>query len=367
MYKIRSISCLIMLVLLISACAPSAPAVMSTELNVYGFSEYIPEELIAGFEKETGVKINYETYATNEEMLAGLSNKPGRYDLILPSDYAVEQLINSNALLPLDLGKIPNYDKLDSAFLNPYFDPRGVGNRPGTKKEKFSLPYLWGTTGIMYDPTKVAKPITSWQDLWRPELAGHIVVLDDAREMMGVALLTLGYSKNETNPARLAEARDKLIELAPGIVAFDAESPEDYLLSGQAWVGVVYNGNAALAQRQNPDFVYVLPSEGAGIWFDNMAIPADAPHPDAAIAFMNYVLEPQQAALIVQAYPYSTPNTAALEYLKENDPTTYEAYSSSLASNPPQDALLDAKLVKNLNPTAAQLYEEYWADVKSSR
>ena len=350
------------------ACAPKAPEVTSTELNLYGFTEYVPEEVIAGFEKQTGVKVNYETYSSNEEMLAGLKDKPGKYDLILPSDYAVEQLINQNALLALDLETIPNYTNIDSAFLHPYFDPRGGNSRrPGVKNDKFSLPYLWGTTGIVYDSTKVSEPITSWSDLWRPELAGHIVVLDDAREMMGIALLSLGYNKNETDPKRLAAARDTLIELAPGIVAFDADAPEDYLLSGDAWVGVMYNGNAALAEIANPNLVYVLPEEGAGIWFDNMAIPADAPHADAAIAFMNYVLEPANAALIIQAYPYSTPNAAALDYLRENNAAFYDGYIASLASNPPQDALLGATLVKNLNPTAAQLYEEYWLAVKTSR
>ncbi|MCC6299877.1 MAG: spermidine/putrescine ABC transporter substrate-binding protein [Anaerolineales bacterium] len=365
---IKRITILVMLLSgILSACAPAAPPVTSTELNIYTFSEYIPDELIAGFEKETGVQVTVESYATNEEMLDGLRNKPGKYDLIIPSDYAVEELIAQDALFPLDLSTIPNYDKIDTAFLNPYFDPRGVSRRPGVKNEKFSLPYLWGTTGIMYDPTKLLAPITSWQDLWRPELAGHIVVLDDSREMMGIALLTLGYNKNETNPSRLAEARDKLKELAPGIVAFDAETTEEYLLSGQAWVAVVYNGNAALAERQNPNLVYVLPSEGAGIWFDNMAIPADAPHSDAAIAFMNYVLEPEHAALIVEAYPYSTPNLGALEYLQANNAEVYDAYVASLASNPPQDALLGATLVKRVNPTAASLYEEYWSEVKSAK
>jgi spermidine/putrescine-binding protein len=262
---------------------------------------------------------------------------------------------------------IPNYNNVDAAFLSPYFDPGGAtsGRRPVLRNEKFSLPYLWGTTGIAYDPGKVSQPITRWEDLWRPELAGHIVVLDDSREMMGIALQALGYDKNETSASRLGEARDKLIELAPGIVAFDAETPEDYLLSGQAWVGVVYSGNAAIAAFANPDIVYTLPEEGAGIWFDNMAIPADAPHADAAIAFMNYVLAAEQGAELIKAFPYSTPNTAALEFLRTNDTQFYEAYVNSLASNPSQDALLGAKLVKRVNESAAQLYERYWLEVKT--
>lgn len=364
----RMILFLVLLSGMLSACAPKTPDTASKELNLYGFSEYIPEDLINGFEEETGVTVNYESYATNEEMLEGLKNNPGKYDLIIPSDYAVEELIANDALLPLELSAIPNYDKIDPAFLNPYFDPFSTSSRrPGSKNEKFTLPYMWGTTGILYDPTKVSEPIASWQDLWRPELAGHLVVFDDSREMMGIALLTLGYGNNETNPARLAEARDKLKELAPGIIAFDAEVPEDYLLSGEAWVGVMYNGNAALAERENPHLVYVLPNEGAGIWFDNMAIPVDAPHPDAAVAFMNYVLEPENGALIVKEYPYSTPNLGVLEYLQENDAEFYEAYIASRASNPPQDALLDATLVKRVDAATANIYEEYWSEVKATK
>ncbi|NWF63608.1 MAG: spermidine/putrescine ABC transporter substrate-binding protein [Chloroflexi bacterium] len=363
----KHVMCFVILALALVSCAPTAPAVTSSELNLYAFSEYVPQALIAGFESKTGVKVSLETYATNEEMLAGLRDKPGHYDLIFPSDYAVEELIAADALQPLDLELIPNYTNVDAAFLNPYFDPGGAtsGRRPAMRNEKFSLPYLWGTTGIAYDTTKVVEPITRWEDLWRPELSGHIVVLDDSREMMGIALQTLGYDNNETSASRLGEARDKLLELAPGIVAFDAETPEDYLLSGQAWVGVMYSGNAAIAAFANPDIVYTLPEEGAGIWFDNMAIPADAPHADAAIAFMNYALSAEAGAELIRAFPYSTPNNAALDYLKENDPQFYEAYSSNLASNPPQDALLGAKLVKRVTESAAQLYERYWSEVKA--
>ena len=370
MKKYRALPVVLLIVILsttLGACASFASAVTSTELNLYAFSEYVPKELIAGFEKETGVKVNYETYATNEEMLAGLASNPAHADLIIPSDYAVEILVGQKSLLPLDLKAIPNYKNLDTSFLTPYFDPGGPKSGNPGDGNKFSLPYLWGTTGLVYDKTKVSVPLTSWEDLWRPELAGHIVVLDDSREMMGLALLTLGHGKSETNPAWLGEARDKLKKLAPGIVAFDAENPENYLLSGEAWVGVVYNGNATLAERTNPNLVYVLPVEGAGFWIDNMAIPADAPHADAALGFINYVLKPDNGALLVRDYPYSTPNTGALNYLKIHDAKLYDAYMGSLASNPSEDALLHTKLVTKVDATTADLYETYWADVKSAK
>ncbi|MEW5987655.1 MAG: spermidine/putrescine ABC transporter substrate-binding protein [Chloroflexota bacterium] len=361
----RRLFCLLLTIGLLAACAPAAARLTSTELNLYGFTDYVPADLLAGFEAETGVKVTYDTYSTNEEMLAGLAANPGRYDVIIPSDYAVEILINQDALQPLDLALIPNYNNVDPAFLTPYFDPGGAtaGRRPAFRNAKYSLPYQWGTTGIAYDATQVSEPLTSWADLWRPELAGHLVVLDDAREMMGLALQVLGYDRNETNAARLAEAQTKLKELAPGVIAYDADAPEAYLLSGEAWAGVVYNGNAALATRQNPNIVYVFPAEGAGIWFDNLAIPAGAPHPDAAAAFINYVLAPENSALITRDFPYSNPNAAALDFLQENDPDLYAAYTGSNASNPSPDALAGARLVKDVGPATSALYEQLWAEI----
>jgi spermidine/putrescine transport system substrate-binding protein len=345
-------------------CGSPHPALSSKTFNLYAFSDYVPQELIDGFEKETGVKVTYSTYATNEEMIVGMEKAPGNYDLIVPSDYAVEQLIKSDSLLPIDLNKVANLNNINAEFLHPYFDPGDKGQGSGTQI-KYSLPYLWGTTGIVYNRKKVNGKITSWKDLWRPEFSGHIVLLDDAREMMGVALLALGYDKNETNPAKLAEARDKLKELTPGVVAFDAETPEKYLLSGDAWIGVVYNGNAALAERQNPDLVYSLPKEGAGFWIDNMAIPRDAKHADAALAFIDYVLTPKVGALLIQGFPYSTPNSATLDYIKASNVLFYNSYMTSLASSPPENSLLNAKFVQNIDAVSANLYNQYWSDVKS--
>lgn len=352
---------------LLAACSSPTAEIQSGELSLYTFTAYVPDELISQFESQTGVSVTVATYSTNEEMLAGLAANPSGYDLIIPSDYAVEILIKQNALLPLDLGKISNYNNIEQSFLSPYFDPGGAtaGRRPAARNEKYSLPYQWGTTGIAYDTTKVSEPISRWEDLWRPDLAGHIVLIDDAREVMGLTLQTLGYSKNDTNPARLAEARDKLKLLMPGVVALDADAPESYLISGEAWVAVIYNGNAALAIEANPNISYVFPEEGAGIWFDNLAIPAQAPHPDAAEAFINSVLLPENSVLITKAFSYSNPNTAALAYLEKNEPTLYQTYISSSTTNPSPLVLAGAQLVKNVGTTVSNLYEQYWLEAKT--
>ena len=217
--------------------------------------------------------------------------------------------------------------------------------------------------GIALDKHNTTPPITQWRDLWRPDLAGHLVVLNDPRELMGMALLALGYAKNSTNPTQLAAARDKLKQLAPAIVAYDSSTPEKYLLSGAASVGVVFNGNAALAARQNPNIVYIFPGEGAGIWFDSLAIPADAPHPAAAQAFINFVLEPAQSVLITRDFPYSNPHRAALAYLQKNDAAAYAIYNNSPATNPGADVLAKAKPIKNLGQATAKLYQADTAEV----
>jgi spermidine/putrescine-binding protein len=364
----RHFTALLFVALLVVACKPAGEVITAKALNVYSFSAYLPADLVAGFEKATGVKVSLTTYSTNEEMLAGLAANPGQYDVIIPSDYTVEILIKQKALQPLDLGAIPNYNNIDPAFLSPYFDPGGAttGRRLyANDHAKYTLPYQWGTTGIVYNQTKVNPPITQWNDLWRPELQGHLVVLDDARELMGLTLLSLGYDKNSTDPTQLAAARDKLKQLTPGIVAYDSATPENSLLSGAAWAGVVFSGNAALAARQNPNMVYVFPQEGAGIWFDNLAIPADAPHADAARAFINYVLAPENSVLITRDFPYSNPNRAALQYLEKNNNALYQQYHASVASNPPPDAVAKAKLNKNVGAELAALYQQYWNEAKA--
>jgi spermidine/putrescine-binding protein len=355
---------LIFAVLLVTGLSPG----LAQTLSIYAFSEYLPGDLITGFESATGTKVSLETYASNEEMLAGLAANPTKYDLIIPSDYTVEILRKQNALLPLDLEQIPNYNNIQVDFLTPYFDPGGLSTkRPGRDNAKYTLPFQWGTTAIAYNKEKISTPIMSWNDLWKPEFAGHIVVLDDSREMLGMALLSLGYSKNETDIVKLAEAKDKLKHLAPSIIAYNSETPETYLISGEAWLGVMYNGNAALAQRQNPNIDYVFPKEGAGIWFDNMAIPKNAPNPKAAMQFMNYVLEPANSVIITRDFPYSNPNQKALAFLKSSDPSALESYQKSSITNPPKDVLDNAKLVKNVGDAASQLYEQYWKDVKATQ
>ncbi len=338
--------------------APTAagPAVTSKQLNLYGWSEYIPQELLDEFGKEYGVTVNYDTYASNEELLAKLQAGAKNYDVIIPSDYTVGIMIAQNLLEPIDINQIPNFANVDPQFKNPAYDP---GN-------KYSVPYQWGSVGIAVNTDQVKKPIAKYADLWDPDFKNGLVVLDDEREIIGMALLTLGYSKNSTDPRELKEAKQKLLELKRNIKVFDSDSPKTELLSGEVVAGVVWNGEAALAHRENPKIVYVIPAEGMGVWVDNLALPKSPPHKDAAIAFLNFVLRPDMSVLITKAYPYSSVNPPALALLKQTDPKTYEEYMSNPANNPPPEAVKSGHAVVDVGD-ATTLYDQVWTDVKSGQ
>ena len=332
------------------------PVVTSKELNLYAWSEYVPQELLDAFAKEYKVKVNYDTYASNEELLAKLQAGKTNYDVIIPSDYTVAIMIAQKMLEPVDLDHTPNFVNVDDPFKSLPFDP---GN-------KYSVPYQWGSVGIAVNTAKVSKPITKYADLWDPAFKGKLVVLDDEREIIGMALLVLGYDKNSTDPAQLEAAKKKLIELKPNIKLFDSDSPKTALLSGEVVAGVVWNGEAALAHQENPKITYVLPEEGMGLWYDNMAIPKGAPHKDAATAFINFVLRPEMSILVTQFFPYSSVNKVALELLKTKEPDTYKQYMEFPATNPPADAVKKGKIIIDVGD-ATKLWDKVWTEVKGSK
>jgi spermidine/putrescine-binding protein len=265
-------------------------------------------------------------------------------------------MIGQDMLEKLDISKVPNFANIDSRFKNPSFDPGNL----------YTVPYQWGTTGILYDPTMVPLAPTRWADLWDPAFANRLVALDDEREIIGVALHVLGYDMNTTDAAQLEEAKQKLLELMPNIRLFDSDSPESAILAGEAWAGIVWNGNASLGYAENPALVYICPEEGCTIWFDNLAIPKNAPHLDAAMQFIDYVLSPEASVLISMEFPYSNPNAAALEYLKTSDPAVYESYMSFAGTNPPEDFLARTTLLTDVGE-ATTIYDRIWTEIKGGQ
>lgn len=351
---------LIVLALVLVACTPApAPTEVgeakpqSKQLNLYAWSEYVPQALLDGFSEKYGITVNYDAYSSNEELLAKLQAGASGYDVIIPSDYTVGILKSQGLLEELDMSQIPNFANVGDEFKSPYFDE---GNQ-------YSVPYQWGTVGLVVDTNKVTRPITQWADLWDPEFKGRVVLLDDEHEVLGMVLLTLGYDKNSIDPAQLEEAKAKMLELMPNVRLMDSDSPKTALLAGEVWLGQTWNGEAAIAHGENSAIDYICPKEGCGIWYDNLAIPKGAPHKDAALAFLNYVLSPEASVLITKEFPYSNPNKAALDLLKTQDPDLYEAYMNFAATNPPLDAIKAAHPVKDKGE-ATPLWDRIWTEIK---
>jgi spermidine/putrescine-binding protein len=348
----RVIAVLALLVMILPACG--APKAQSTVLNLYGWSDYIPQQLLDNFSAKYGLKVNYDTYSSNEEMLAKLQAGASGYDVVIPSDYTVTIMIKQGMLEPLDISQIPNFSNLDKRFINRDYDP---GN-------KYTVPYQWGTTALVYDKTTVPFEPKSYADLWDPRFKGRLVLLDDEREVMGMALQVLGRDRNTTDSNQLQQAEQKLIELKPNILKFDSDTPENSIINGEAWAGLVYNGNASLAFASDPNVVYICPTEGCGIWFDNLAIPKGAPHKDAALKFLDFVLDPEQSILISKEFPYSNPNAAALDFMKTNDPEFYASYIDFPGTNPSDSFLANAKPIIDVG-AATTLYDSLWTDFKA--
>ncbi len=333
---------------------PTAAPVKSTTLNLYAWSEYVPQQLLDDFSAKYGITVNYDTYSSNEEMLAKLQAGASGYDVIIPSDYTVAIMVGQGMLEQIDVTQLSNFGNLDPRFVNRDYDP---GN-------KYTIPYQWGTTALVYDKTTVPSEPTKWADLWDPAWKARLVFLDDEREVMGMALEVLGYDRNSTTESELQAAEQKLIELKPNILKFDSDAPETAIVSGEAWAGLVYNGNASLALAEDPNVVYICPTEGCTIWFDNLAIPKGAPHMDAAMLFLNWVLDPQESILITKEFPYSNPNKAALDLLKTDDAALYDSYMAFSGTNPDDAFLANTKPIVDVG-AATTLYDSLWTDFKS--
>lgn len=275
-------------------------------LNVYNWGDYIDPNLIKKFEQETGMKVVYQTFDSNEAMMTKISQGGTAYDITIPSEYAISKMKEEDLLLPLDHKKLPNIKNIDEHYLDLSFD----------EDNKYSIPYFWGTFGIVYNPKMIdGKELTSWNDLWNPEFKNQIFLVDGAREVIGMGLNSLHYSLNETNKDHLLEAKQKLDQLTPNIKAIIGDEIKLLVANGEAAIGVVWSGEAADIMGENEDLDYVIPEEGSNLWFDNMVIPKSAKNIDGAHQFINFMLDPQNAAQNAEYVGYSTPNAKALQYM----------------------------------------------------
>ena len=298
---------------LVGGCAKK-----STELNLYGWAEYIPQEVIDGFTKQTGIKVTYETYDDLSAMRESISKAGSKYDFIQPSEYVIEELVAAKLLSPLDHSKIPNMKNIGTEFVGLPFDKSNV----------HTLPYLSGSIGIIVNREKIKDPIASFADVFSGKYTGRIVALDDSRELLAALLVSSGKGLNDVTPSSIDASKEKFGEWLKQVAVFDSDSPKDAIREGKADIGIVWSGEAAILCAEDRKFQYILPKSGAHRFVDNMAIPANAPHKDAAHEFINYCLRPDVSVLISNAFPYTNPNVEARKLLKPdqlNNPASYPA------------------------------------------
>jgi spermidine/putrescine transport system substrate-binding protein len=301
---VRRIARLAFLLLVAWSC--TAPAEDARALHLLCWSEYVPQLVIDGFEKQSHARVAMETYNSNEQMLAKLRAKPGYYDLIQPSGFYVATLIKQGELAPLDFARIPNLRNIDPMFSHLAFDPEA----------KYSVPWLAGTVGMVVNTERVKDPIQDYADVFSGQYSGRIVVVDDAREMVAWALASLDLPITEVGAASLVRIEPVLAKWLPQVAIFDSDNPSRALLDGRADLGIVWSGEAAVLWAKDHKFAYVLPKRGAHRFVDSLAVPQAAPHKALAEDFINHCLEPDVSVLISEAYPYTNPNLAARRLLK---------------------------------------------------
>lgn len=340
----RILISMLLILVFISGCSTKEGKVV----NVLNWSSYIPSEVLYDFEKEAGIKVNYSTYSSNEELLAKISSaKKGTYDLIFPSDYMVQIMKDRQIIEKLDKSKLSNVVNLNTKYMNLEFD----------ENNEYSIPFLVASTVISVNRSKVNKFINSYNDLLDPCFKNSIVLVDDQRIIIGMALLALGYDMNTVDQKALNKALDWLKELKPNIKGYDSDSPKNYLISEEATAAVIWNAEAALASEENSNIETVFPMEGFAISMDNFAIPSGARNKEAAYKFIDYILRPEVMKKIVESYPYKSVNI-------ETDKILSDTYLNNPASNIDDDLMLsEGYFVKNIG-SFIKYYDRVWMNLK---
>lgn len=346
----RNIKLILFLVLallgttILSACGDDRPS-----LNVYNWGDYIDTDVIREFEKEYGIKVVYDTFATNEDLYVKLKQGGSSYDVIFPSDYMIERMIREDLLVKIDKNNIPNLSKVDEKFLNLDYDP----------DNDYSIPYMWGTVGIIYNKTMVDEPLTSWSDLWNEKYKGQIVMLNSQRDSLAVALKKLGFSMNTRNIDELEAAKQELIRQKPLVAAYLGDDIKGVVVSGDAAIGVVWSGDAVAMIRDNSDLEYVIPSEGTNLWFDAMVIPKNAKNKEAAEKFIDFMTRPDISAKNTDYIGYSTPIPEAVEQLPDD-------IKDSLVAYPTDEMIKNTEIFKDPMDIIVE-YDRIWTEITSEQ
>ncbi len=317
-------------------------------LNLFIWTEYVPDSVIENFEDEYGIKVNVSTFSSNEDMLAKVkSESEGTYDIVQPSDYMVEQMIAQDMLEKLDKEQLENISNINEAYLNPAYDPDNV----------YSVPYQGGVAAIAVNTAKVDLDITSYDDLFNSELEGELEVLDDYRAVIGMTARSMGYSMNETDTDKLSEIEEKLLTLKDNINIYDSDSPKNALIAGDCTVAYCWAAEIALAMEENSDIEIVFPDEGPYVFMDNWCVAKGAKNYDNAMKFINYMLESETSQNVSAEFPYLNPNKAAVEAMGSE-------FSDNKAKNPPQEVITSGEYVSNLDTDTLAIYDAMWTKLK---
>ena len=351
----RSLALVLLLVLscglLLTACGGGGET-EGDQMSLYilNWGDYIDEDKLEEFRAEhPEIDVHYETMTSNEEMLVQLQSPNCIYDVCFPSDYTITKLLKLDLLQKLDLSKLSNYDNTDPRFLSLEFDP----------DNEYSVPYMWGTVGILYNKTMVQEPVDSWSILWDERYSKQILMYDSVRDSMAVALKKLGYSLNTTNKDEIAAAEAELTAQKPLVLAYGTDDLRDKMINGNAALAVVYSGDAIAAIAENPDLDYVVPTEGSNIWFDNVVLTKSSKNVEAAHIFIDWLLDAEVAAANTEWIGYSSPNQAAMEIIpaEMRDDPIY---------NPAQDVIDRCEAFIDLGD-AMKDYNDAWRRIKAAQ
>ncbi len=326
----------------VSACGGSN----TQQLYVYNWGNYINQDLLTEFSEKTGIEIIYEEYATNEDMYVKLKNGGSQYDVIFPSDYMLEKMIKEDMLEQIDVTQLKNYDNIGAQFKNLPYDPTN----------SYSVPYIWGTVGILYNKTLVDEPVDSWSILFDEKYKGQILMLDSQRDTLMIALKLLGYSMNSRSKAELDAAKQLLIDQKELVLSYVVDNGKDIMIQDGAAFMPAWNGDAVEFMRTNPNLDFVIPKEGTNLWYDVMAIPKGAANKDAAMQFIDFMLEAKNGAANATEIGYATPNSAAFELLDEATQNNKIAY--------PDTAQLKNSEVFSDPGDFIEVYNEIWSELK---
>lgn len=315
-------------------------------VNIYNWGEYIDESLIDKFEEETGIKVVYDTFDSNESMYVKLKSGGVNYDVVIPSDYMIEKMKNEDMLEPINYSNVPNFEYIRNDLKSLPYDEGNV----------YSVPYFWGTVGILYNTTMVDDVVDSWDILWDDKYSGQIFMYDSQRDSLAVALKKLGYSLNSTDESELLEAQQLLIEQKPLVQAYFGDPIRDKMIGEEGALAVVYSGDAMYCMNENQNLAYAIPKEGTNTWSDAMVIPKGAENKENAETFINFMCDPENALANTEYIGYSTPNQATYEMLSDD-------IKSKTVYWPSDEDMKNNEVYEALDSEASALYDKIWTEV----